>query len=183
MVAGLGFPEEPEPVGGHVDDRGIRVCGQDSPGLGLQTAPDSRFRGCTSADSRAAASVAWRAASSSGVSANAVTAESGRSSSPAVAGVSSVCPIRRAALIIGCGVRPETGCRVRSFGDRRRRFRLLPGGGFRVGSRLEIGRFVPYLHRHVRGLDGGSGRFRSFPGGFCGMIVFCHSIVVLTVFE
>ena len=52
-----------------------------------------------------------------------------------------------------------------------------------VGSRLEIVRFVPYLHRHVRGLDGGSGRFRSFPGGFCGMIVFCHSIVVLTVFE
>lgn len=47
----------------------------------------------------------------------------------------------------------------------------------------KIGRFVPYLHRHVRGLDGGSGRFRSFPGGFCGMIVFCHSIVVLTVFE
>ena len=163
MVAGLGFPEEPEPVGGHVDDRGIRVCGQDSPGLGLQTAPDSRFRGCTVCrlTGRRLGSLA------------------GRQFLRGVIGL----PIRRAALIIGCGVRPETGCRVRSFGDRRRRFRLLPGGGFRVGSRLEIGRFVPYLHRHVRGLDGGSGRFRSFPGGFCGMIVFCHSIVVLTVFE
>lgn len=73
MVAGLGFPEEPEPVGGHVDDRGIRVCG---PGF----APASAFRRlptpdsvvARSADSRAAASVAWRAASSSGVSANAL---------------------------------------------------------------------------------------------------------------
>lgn len=44
MVAGLGLLEEPEPVGGHIDDRGIRICGQNSPGLGLQTgsrAPDS----------------------------------------------------------------------------------------------------------------------------------------------
>ncbi len=47
MVAGLGLLEKPEPVGGHIDDRGIRICGQDSPGLGLQTAPGSRFRGCT----------------------------------------------------------------------------------------------------------------------------------------
>ena len=183
MVAGLGFPEEPEPVGGHVDDRGIRVCGQDSPGLGLQTAPDSRFRGCTVCrlTGRRLGSLAGRQFL------RGVGECRYRRKWPLVLpgrcrGVIGL-PIRRAALIIGCGVRPETGCRVRSFGDRRRRFRLLPGGGFRVGSRLEIGRLVPYLHRHVRGLDGGSGRFRSFPGGFCGMIVFCHSIVVLTVFE
>ena len=183
MVAGLGFPEEPEPVGGHVDDRGIRVCGQDSPGLGLQTAPDSRFRGCTVCrlTGRRLGSLAGRQFL------RGVGECRYRRKWPLVLpgrcrGVIGLL-IRRAALIIGCGVRPETGCRVRSFGGRRLRFRLLPGSGFRVGSRLGIGLFVPGLHGRVRGPVGGSGRFRSFPGGFCGMIVFCHSIVVLTVFE
>ena len=43
MVAGFGFLEKTEPVGSHVDDRGIGICGKDSFGLGCQAVFSPRF--------------------------------------------------------------------------------------------------------------------------------------------
>lgn len=143
MVAGLGFPEEPEPVGGHVDDRGIRVCGQDSPGLGLQTAPDSRFRGCTVCrlTGRRLGSLAGRQFL------RGVGECRYRRKWPLVLpgrcrGVIGL-PIRRAALIIGCGVRPETGCRVRSFGDHGVGSASFPAAGSVSGAGWRSGDSFP----------------------------------------
>ena len=128
MVVGLGLLEEPEPVGGHVDGRGIRVCGQDSPGLDLQTASGSRFRGCAVCrlTGRRFGSLAGRQFL------RGVGECRCRRKRPLILparcrGVIGL-PIRCAALI-GCGVRPETGRLIRSFGSRR-----LPAAGSVSGA-------------------------------------------------